>query len=102
MYYVAGSPSELVTPKLGVTNGITGASLTISGTSALDTITSDKDITFTSGTSGGTGLVYDATLGTDGTYSGRLLILELQHQQIKDVYINYKLVVVGHMLMPIQ
>jgi len=72
MYYVAGSPSELVAPKLGVTNGITGASLTISGTSALDTITSDKDITFTSGTSGGTGLVYDATLGTDGTYSGEV------------------------------
>jgi len=72
MYYVAGSPSELVTPKLGVTNGITGASLTISGTSALDTITSDKDITFTSGTSGGTGVVYDATLITDATYSGEV------------------------------
>tara|TARA_R110000868_G_scaffold323896_1_gene584826 strand:+ start:4 stop:1785 length:1782 start_codon:yes stop_codon:yes gene_type:complete len=74
MYYVAGSPSELVTPKLGVTNGITGASLTISGTSALDTITSDKDITFTSGSTGGTGVVYDGTLVTDGTYSGEVAV----------------------------
>ncbi len=72
MYYVAGSPSELVTPKLGVTNGITGASLTISGTSALDIITSDKDITFTSGSTGGTGVVYDGTLVTDATYSGEV------------------------------
>ena len=72
MYYVAGPPSALYSPSLQITNGITAGSLTISGTSALDTITSDKDITFTSGTSGGTGLVYDATLGTDGTYSGEV------------------------------
>ena len=69
-YYVAGSPSALYSPSLQITSGITGGSLTISGTSALDTVTSDKDITFTTGTSGGTGLVYDATLGSDGTYSG--------------------------------
>ena len=72
MYYVAGSPSALYSPSLDITNSIAGGSLTISGTSTLDTITSDKDITFTSGTSGGTGLVYDATLGTDGTYSGEV------------------------------
>ena len=72
MYYVAGSPSALYSPSLEITNSIVGGSLTISGTSALDTITSDKDITFTSGTSGGTGLVYDATLGSDGTYSGEV------------------------------
>ena len=72
MYYVAGSPSALYSPSLQITNSIVGGSLTISGTSALDTITSDKDITFTTGTSGGTGLVYDATLGTDGTYSGEV------------------------------
>jgi len=72
MYYVAGSPSALYSPSLQITNGITAGSLTISGTSALDTITSDKDITFTSGTSGGTGVVYDATLVTDGTYSGEV------------------------------
>ena len=38
----------------------------------LGKIGSDKDITFTSGTSGGTGVVYDATLVTDGTCSGEV------------------------------
>ena len=71
-YYVAGSPSALYSPSLQITSGITGGALTITGTSSLDSIISDKEITFTTGSSGGTGLVYDATLSTDGTYSGEV------------------------------
>ena len=74
MYYVAGSPSALYSPSLEITNSINGGSLTISGASALDSVTSDKDITFTSGTSGGTGVVYDGTLVADGTYSGEVAV----------------------------
>jgi len=74
MFYIAdGLVSNFNVPVANV-DALNTTALTATGTSTLDAITSDKDITFTSGTSGGTGVVYDGTLVADGTYSGEVAV----------------------------